>query len=186
MLNRSSAEEPFAFHAHADRDIRSAVSRHADRGVHGAPCPRSDSAYASRDAYGPVVVNSRRFSRSQHEQMKIFFASLRLCGIFLLCRSRPRPRRYRRQRTSSGWTPGDDRKLASWAAVVEYFQKLDAASDRVKFRGDRQNDNGRSVCLRDDLSAGESEESRKVQTDQRQACGPANDSERRHPCRHAT
>ncbi len=32
-----------------------------------------------------------------------------------------------------GWTPGDDRKLASWAQVIEYFQKLDAASDRVKF-----------------------------------------------------
>jgi hypothetical protein len=32
-----------------------------------------------------------------------------------------------------GFTPGEDRKLASWARVVEYFQKLDAASDRVKF-----------------------------------------------------
>jgi hypothetical protein len=31
-----------------------------------------------------------------------------------------------------GFTPGDDRKLASWAKVVEYFQKLAAASDRVK------------------------------------------------------
>src|SRR5713226_7909802 len=32
-----------------------------------------------------------------------------------------------------GFTPGDDRKLASWAKVVEYFQNLAAASDRVKF-----------------------------------------------------
>src|SRR2546428_12641301 len=32
-----------------------------------------------------------------------------------------------------GFTPGDDRKLASWAKVVEYFQKLAAASDRLKF-----------------------------------------------------
>ena len=32
-----------------------------------------------------------------------------------------------------GFRPGDDRKLASWAKVVEYFEKLDAASDRVKF-----------------------------------------------------
>src|ERR1700720_2970660 len=32
-----------------------------------------------------------------------------------------------------GFRPGDDRKLASWAQVVEYFQKLTAASDRVKF-----------------------------------------------------
>jgi hypothetical protein len=32
-----------------------------------------------------------------------------------------------------GFRPGDDRKLASWSQVVKYFQKLDAASDRVKF-----------------------------------------------------
>jgi hypothetical protein len=32
-----------------------------------------------------------------------------------------------------GFRPGDDRKLASWAKVIEYFEKLDAASDRVKF-----------------------------------------------------
>ena len=33
-----------------------------------------------------------------------------------------------------GFRPGDDRKLASWSQVVQYFQKLDAASDRVKFQ----------------------------------------------------
>jgi hypothetical protein len=32
-----------------------------------------------------------------------------------------------------GFRPGDDRKLASWAQVVEYFRRLDAASPRVKF-----------------------------------------------------
>jgi hypothetical protein len=32
-----------------------------------------------------------------------------------------------------GFAPGDDRKLASWDQVVDYFQKLDAASDRVVF-----------------------------------------------------
>jgi hypothetical protein len=32
-----------------------------------------------------------------------------------------------------GFTPGDDRKLASWAQIVEYFKKLDAASDRMQF-----------------------------------------------------
>src|SRR3977135_3381394 len=32
-----------------------------------------------------------------------------------------------------GFRPGDDRKLASWAKVVEYFEKLAAASERVKF-----------------------------------------------------
>ena len=32
-----------------------------------------------------------------------------------------------------GFTPGDDRKLASWDQVVEYFKRLDLASDRVLF-----------------------------------------------------
>jgi Zinc carboxypeptidase len=32
-----------------------------------------------------------------------------------------------------GFTPGDDRKLASWNQVLQYFEKLDQASDRVKF-----------------------------------------------------
>ena len=34
---------------------------------------------------------------------------------------------------SLGFTPGDDRKLASWNQVLTYFDKLDRASDRVKF-----------------------------------------------------
>ena len=32
------------------------------------------------------------------------------------------------------FAPGDDRKLASWKQVVDYFQKLDKASDRVQFQ----------------------------------------------------
>jgi Zinc carboxypeptidase len=32
-----------------------------------------------------------------------------------------------------GFTPGDDRKLASWSSVVGYFEQLDRASDRVTF-----------------------------------------------------
>ena len=32
-----------------------------------------------------------------------------------------------------GFTPGDDRKLASWSQVIDYFQRLDAASDRLIF-----------------------------------------------------
>ncbi len=33
-----------------------------------------------------------------------------------------------------GFTPGDDRKLASWSQVVDYFERLDQASDRVTFQ----------------------------------------------------
>jgi hypothetical protein len=33
-----------------------------------------------------------------------------------------------------GFTPGDDRKLASWNQVLAYFERLDRASDRIKFQ----------------------------------------------------
>ncbi len=62
------------------------------------------------------------------------FASLRLCGLILVSAFTvfaqtkiPAPKDV------LGFTPGDDRKLASWAQVIEYFKKLDAASDRVMF-----------------------------------------------------
>src|SRR5258706_115575 len=32
-----------------------------------------------------------------------------------------------------GFTPGDDRKLAAWSQIVDYFKRLDRASNRVKF-----------------------------------------------------
>jgi len=32
-----------------------------------------------------------------------------------------------------GFRPGDDRRLASWASTVEYFKRLSAASNRVRF-----------------------------------------------------
>ena len=32
-----------------------------------------------------------------------------------------------------GFVPGEDRKLASWNQIVEYFERLDQASDRLKF-----------------------------------------------------
>jgi Zinc carboxypeptidase len=32
-----------------------------------------------------------------------------------------------------GFTPGDDRKLASWDQVVDYFKRLDESSDRIRF-----------------------------------------------------
>lgn len=62
-------------------------------------------------------------------------ASLRLCGlIFLLALSIAAQTKILAPRDVLGFTPGDDRKLASWAQTVEYFRKLDAASDRVMFQ----------------------------------------------------
>ena len=65
--------------------------------------------------------------------LKLLFASLRLCGLVLataltLTAQVPAPKDV------IGFTPGDDRKLASWASIVDYFKKLDAASDRVMFQ----------------------------------------------------
>lgn len=64
--------------------------------------------------------------------MKTISAPLRLCGLFVLLAvsalaQKPAPKDV------LGFTPGDDRKLASWAQVVDYFKKLDAASDRMVF-----------------------------------------------------
>ncbi len=43
---------------------------------------------------------------------------------------------------SLGFTPGDDKKLASWNQIVDYFKKLDAASDRVQFEEIGKSTNG--------------------------------------------
>ncbi len=62
------------------------------------------------------------------------FASLRLCGLILLAALTITAQNIPAPKDVLGFTPGDDRKLASWAQVVDYFQKLDKASDRVTFQ----------------------------------------------------
>src|SRR5438067_8774872 len=73
-----------------------------------------------------------------HKRLPLFLAALLLVALFI----QPNailPKTFAQSKTIPapadvlGFTPGDDRKLASWAKVVEYFQKLAAASDRVKF-----------------------------------------------------
>ena len=46
-----------------------------------------------------------------------------------------------------GFTPGDDRKLASWSQVVDYFEQLDRASDRVTFETLGQTTMGRPFVM---------------------------------------
>ena len=58
---------------------------------------------------------------------------LRLCGMILFLAFAILAQKVPAPADVIGFTPGDDRKLASWAQIVDYFQKLDAASDRVKF-----------------------------------------------------
>ncbi|HEY8204497.1 MAG TPA: M14 family metallopeptidase [Pyrinomonadaceae bacterium] len=65
----------------------------------------------------------------------LFFLALSIQSDALLHRSfaSAQNKRVPEPKDVLGFTPGDDRKLASWAKVVEYFQKLAASSDRVKF-----------------------------------------------------
>jgi len=62
------------------------------------------------------------------------FATLRLCFVIACFTLIVSAQTVPAPKDVLGWTPGDDRKLASWAQVVEYFRKLDAASDRVQFQ----------------------------------------------------
>ena len=62
-------------------------------------------------------------------------ASLRLGGLILLfALSTFAQTKIPAPKDVLGFTPGDDRKLASWAQVIDYFKRLDAASDRVMFQ----------------------------------------------------
>ena len=62
----------------------------------------------------------------------VFSASLRLCGVIvLLCGSiiaQPSPR------SVLGFTPADDKTVADWTQIVDYFSKLDKGSDKVAVR----------------------------------------------------
>ena len=60
--------------------------------------------------------------------------ALPLCGIVLLLTLITSAQIVPSPKDTLGFTPGDDRKLASWAQVVDYFKKLDDASDRVNFQ----------------------------------------------------
>ena len=64
----------------------------------------------------------------------LFSASLCFCGLILLFAFSIFAQTIPAPKDVLGFTPGDDRKLASWAQTVEYFKKLDAASDRVQFQ----------------------------------------------------
>jgi hypothetical protein len=65
--------------------------------------------------------------------------SLPFVTFELVIAQRPRPRSVTAvtsipsPKDVLSFTPGDDRKLASWNQVLNYFDKLDQASDRVKF-----------------------------------------------------
>src|SRR3982750_2320050 len=63
-----------------------------------------------------------------------FFATARLCFLIYVAAFVTAAQTVPAPKDVLGFTPGDDRKLASWGQVVEYFRRLDAASDRVQFQ----------------------------------------------------
>ncbi len=73
---------------------------------------------------------------------KIISASLRLGILLLLSVFSIVAQKVPAPADVLGFTPGDDRKLASWNQVTNYFKKLDAASDRVKFEEIGKSTNG--------------------------------------------
>ena len=64
----------------------------------------------------------------------LFNTYFRLCGLIFLLTFSIFAQKIPAPKDVIGFTPGDDRKLASWKHIVKYFQKLDAASDRVIFK----------------------------------------------------
>lgn len=68
--------------------------------------------------------------------MSIFpniFASLRICSVLLVFVVSVSAQNIPSPKDVLGFDPGDDRKLASWSQVLDYFQKLEDTSPRVKF-----------------------------------------------------
>ncbi|MCY7374803.1 MAG: hypothetical protein LH472_02375, partial [Pyrinomonadaceae bacterium] len=73
---------------------------------------------------------------------KSFFAPVRLCGLILFISLAAFAQNIPAPKDVLGFTPGDDRKLASWYQITDYFKKLDAASDRVNFEEIGKSTNG--------------------------------------------
>ncbi|MBK8813899.1 MAG: hypothetical protein IPN69_24640 [Acidobacteria bacterium] len=62
-----------------------------------------------------------------------FVVSLRLFAVVLVLAYTVAAQTVPAPKDVIGFTPGEDRKLASWDRIIEYFKRLDAASDRVRF-----------------------------------------------------
>ncbi len=108
------------------------------------PCdgmiPRSAPSYRmyrrGKQGYLPssntaCLANESIGNYSYMKHFGFLSASPRLCGTFLLFALSIAAQDVPAPKDTLGFTPGDDRKLASWASIVDYFKKLDAASDRV-------------------------------------------------------
>jgi hypothetical protein len=85
-----------------------------------------------------------RFRKSRH--LNSFFASLRLCGILLFfafaaAAQVPSPK------SVLGFTPTDDKTIADWRQITDYFAKLDKASNKVTVREIGKSTNGKPLIV---------------------------------------
>jgi Zinc carboxypeptidase len=75
-------------------------------------------------------ISNFRFQISDFKSV-YFFALLRLCGLIFLfsfiihAQNAPSPK------SVLGFQPTDDKTIADWSQIVDYFSKLDAKSDKV-------------------------------------------------------
>lgn len=89
----------------------------------------------------------RLFSRhSTGLQRFFFFVSPRLCGLILLLSFAvvaqvPSPR------SVLGFTPSDDKTIADWRQITEYFAKLDKASNKVTVKEIGKTTNGKPLIV---------------------------------------
>jgi hypothetical protein len=93
-------------------------------------------------------------------------ALLLLLGFAAAADNPPSPR------SVLGFEPGDDRRLADWAQIMDYFRKLDAASERVILRDLGATTQGRPLLLAIISSPENLRELKKYQDIQRKLADP--------------
>jgi len=83
---------------------------------------------------------------SLSDRRSIFSASLCLCGSILLffatvVAQPPSPK------SVLGFTPSDDKTIADWTQIVDYFTRLDKGSDKVLVREIGKSTNGKPLIV---------------------------------------
>jgi len=85
-----------------------------------------------------------RFGKCGH--VDSFFASLRLCGMLLVL-SLAAAAQVPTPRSVLGFTPTDDRTIADWRQIADYFTKLDKASNKVTVKEIGKTTNGKPLIV---------------------------------------
>jgi len=83
---------------------------------------------------------------SLSDRRSIFSASLRLCGSILLffatvVAQPPSPK------SVLGFTPSDDKTIADWTQIIDYFTRLDKGSEKVLVREIGKSTNGKPLIV---------------------------------------